>query len=457
MNNFKKNIRNLLLPASLYVPFTFYFLLFAVGGCLGYLWLVQNPITPDTLYSHLFSLLLQVAAWFLGIVLLLALLTAAVPLVYFFAAKKSGRVGFVINTAGVLKNKAGLQQQGIYIKINPIIKPFLGFIKMRLKYDGTYSNKFLLANRSQNKLISTTLEGDYTWKLPEIKEYHIDRVVVYFEDFFQFFSFVVSLPIKEHFYTPPAFKKADGFSISPRKTEDTDKRIDELKKVEGEVINYKNFENNDDVRRIVWKIYARNKELVVRIPEILDPYASQAYLYASFFTSFNTGGNRTVDIYFLNYYKTILWAVYQKLSEQGFDIRYMADQRNHSSTFINEEKAVEYAVSTSNWQTEKDLRSYVNIKDASVVVLSSLSDVAQAQELLQAATGNTWFVLVRLSKSLNRTYLVGLLQWLFIQQEKSDLEKYKTGWELSLLRPKVTQNEKKLTALFSTHEKTIVI
>jgi len=457
MNNFKKNIRNLLLPVGLYVPFTFYFLLFAVGGCIGYLWLMQKPVMPDTLYGNLLSLFLRITVWLISVLLVLALLTTVIPLVYLLIVKKRNTVNFTLNTSGVYKNAGGLQQQGIYIKIAPILKPFLGFIKLRIKYDGQYSTKFSLAKRGQNRIISTILEGDYTWKLPEIKEYHIDKVVVYFEDFFQFFSFVVTLPIKEHFYTPPAFKKAEGFSISPRKTEDTNNRIDELKKVEGEVINYKNFENNDDVRRIVWKIYARNKELVVRIPEILDPYASQAYLYASFFSNFNTGGNRTVDIYFLNYYKTILWAVYQKLSEQGFDIRYMPDQRNHASTFINEEKAVEFAVSTSNWQTEKDLRSYVNIKEASVVVLSSLSDVAQAQELLQAARGNTWFVLVRLSKSLNRTYLVGLLQWLFIQQEKSDLEKYKTGWELSLLRPKVTQNEKKLAALFSTHEKTIVI
>ena len=34
----------------------------------------------------------------------------------------------------------------------------------------------------------------------------------------------------------------------PRKTEDTATRIEEIKKVEGEHINYKNFESNDDVQ-----------------------------------------------------------------------------------------------------------------------------------------------------------------------------------------------------------------
>ena len=88
--------------------------------------------------------------------------------------------------------------------------------------------------------------------------------------------------------------------------------------MEGEYLNYKNFENNDDVSRIVWKIYAKNKELVVRIPEIMDPYASHVYLYASFFTSFNVAGSTPVEVPFLNYYKAMIWTLYQNLVKQGF-------------------------------------------------------------------------------------------------------------------------------------------
>jgi len=458
MNNLTKNIRNQLLPASFFVPFTFYFLLFAVGGLLLYRLLGQQQSAPGTSFSEIFALLLKITEWFIGIAMGLALLTTLVSLLYFLVQKHNGHVVFFINASNTAKASQGNQQQGVHIQISPVLKPLLGFVKLRLKYDGEkYSHKFLLAERSRKKIISTTLEGDYTWNLPEIKEYHIEKLIVYFEDFFQFFSFTVTLPVNTHFYTPPPSENSKNFNISPRKTEDTETRIEELKKVEGEFINYKNFENNDDVRRIVWKIYARNKQLVVRIPEILDPYASEAYLYASFFNEFSHNTNGTVDIYFLNYYKTIVWAVYQKLSQQGFDIRYVPDQHNHSTTFINEQKAVEYNISTSNWQTEKDVKTYVNMKDASVVVITSLTDAGQADELLQASTGNTWFVLVRLTKSLDRSYLVGLIQWLFVQQEKNDLEKYKTNWHLSLLRPKIVQNEKKLATLLSKYEKTIVI
>jgi len=457
MDNTYKNIRNRLLPVSFFVPFTFYFILFAVGGYIAYYLLAEQKMLPDTLYSDLFYLFLRITTWFLAIVLGLALVITLTSFLYFLAQKKRNRIKFFINAAPVVKSGQGYQKQGMYIKIEPVLKPFLGFVKLRIKYDGKYTEKFSLAHRSQKKIISNTLEGDYTWHLPEIKEYHIEKLVIYFEDYFQFFSFTVSLPVIDHFYTPPAQQNADSFAISPRRTEETDTRIEELKRVEGEIINYKNFESNDDVRRIVWKIYARNKELVVRIPEILDPYASQAYLYASFFDIFKNSYNSTVDIYFLNYYKTILWAVYQKLAKQGFEIRYISDVQNPGAAFISDEKAVEYSISTGKWQTEKDLKTYVNMKDASVVVITSLSDAQQVEELLGASTGSTFFVLVRLSKSLQRSYLLGLIQWLFIQQEKNELEKYRTNWQLSLARPKITQNEKKLENILSKYDKTIVI
>jgi len=211
------------------------------------------------------------------------------------------------------------------------------------------------------------------------------------------------------------------------------------------------------VRRIVWKIYAKNKDLVVRIPEILDPYASHAYMYISFFNNFDIAGNATAEIFFLNYYKSVVWAVYQKLGKEGFEVRYIADQQTPNHYFDDEQQAVQYNITTSNWQKEKDLKSFVNAKDASVVVLSSLCNANEAHELFNNRAAGTVFVLVRLSKSLQHSYLASLLQWLFIKQEKNDVEMYKANWRLSLLRPKVVQNEKKLEAIFAKHDKVLII
>ena len=84
-------------------------------------------------------------------------------------------------------------------------------------------------------------------------------------------------------------------------------------------------------------------------------------------------------------------------------------------------------------------------KDASVIVLSSLCRVEDVAALLENQNGYTMFVFIKLSNSLQSSYLISLLQWIFIQQEKNELEVYKTDWRLSLLRSKVVENEKNKT------------
>jgi hypothetical protein len=80
--------------------------------------------------------------------------------------------------------------------------------------------KFLLVEERQKKIFSTKFFGNYQWQLPEIKEYHVEKLIVYFEDFFQFFSFTISLPVQDRFHTHP-FAPLSENTTSPRKTEDT--------------------------------------------------------------------------------------------------------------------------------------------------------------------------------------------------------------------------------------------
>jgi hypothetical protein len=456
MRRLIKNIRGILQPAVFFVPITYYFFLFAVALAIANAWLSSRELIPDNSFTDIFKLLVKTGAWFLIAIIGLALLSVFISFIIFVLKKKRNNIRFSVSTTGI--SGAENPAQKIHVSISPILKPFLGFIKLRLQYDGkNYSDKFALVEATHNKVISFSYAGGYRWNLPQIKEYHVEKLILYFEDFFQFFSFTVALPVQDRFHTHPFSPQVEDFTISPRKTEETTTRIEELKKVEGEYLHYKNFEDNDDVRRIVWKIYAKNKDLVVRIPEILDPYASHAYMYVSFFNNFEIGGNATAEIFFLNYYKSVIWAIYQKLCKEGFDVKYIADQKTPLRHFNEEQQAVQYTITTSNWQNDRDVKSFADMKDASVIVLSSLCSVADAEALFNNRAGSTVFVLVRLSKSLHRSYLISLLQWLFIQQEKNDVEVYKTNWRLSLLRPKVLRNEKRLEAVFARHDKILII
>ena len=451
-----KNIRGVAQPAVFFIPFTFYFVLFAVALALAGYWVNTRSLIPGNSFADVFKLLLKAGAWFLVIILSVAFISVILPFILFVVKKRKNAIDVSIKTAVVSNNNEPVQK--IHINVSPVLKPLLGFIKLRLHYDEElYSRKFLLAEERQKKFFTTHFAGDYQWQLPEIKEYHVEKLIVYFEDFFQFFSFTVSLPVQDRFHTHPFAPPAKEIQLSPRKTEDTATRIEELKRVEGEYLNYKNFEDNDDVRRIVWKIYAKNKELVVRIPEVLDPYASHAYIYPSFYNSFDITGNTTVEIFFLNYYKTMLWSIYQQLNKQGYALKFVQDQQTPSKHFNEALQAIQYAITTSNWQKEKDLKAFVNSKDASIIILSSLCNADDVQKLLDASSSGTVFVFVKLSKSLHHTYFISFIKWIFVQAEKNELEVYKSKWRLSLLRPKIVQNEKNIEAILAKYNKTIVI
>lgn len=464
MNKHIQNIRQSLRLISFYIPFTWYFVLFVAGCTIAYLSLKNQPVVPDTSYADIYLLLISIAIWFCIILVALALITVIVSYIFFLVKKRKG-VEFNIETKQQPSRKKEHKKKQLFtlaentdkaivqLYLHPVLRPFLGFIKMRLEYDeGNFSHKFSVAERSQKKFINTTIDGVYQWSLPEIKEYRIERAIIYFEDFFQFFSLASSVVTSNRFYTHPFDESSKNIDILPRKTEDTNTRIEELRRVEGEYINYKSFENNDDVRRIVWKIYAKNKELVVRIPEILDPYASHIYLYASFFSVFDTQASDVVQIPFLNFYKIIVWSIYRQLTQSGFEVKYIPDQEVAQQYAGDEQQQVKYIISTSKWHKEKDLQNFVRLRDASMVLIHSLSDVEQVKEMVDEYGKEISFVFIPLTESLKGQNIGDWVQWLFVQQEKDETAIYRTNWSLSLLRPKILQNEKKLRKILEKND-----
>ncbi len=457
MSKANGNINMGLKKVGFFLPVTWYGFLFMAAVYICYRWLGTQQQQPDSSFGDIFALLIRVATWFIVAVLALALLSVLLSYLFFLFKKKKQQAEFSIETV-TGKTSGRRRLQVLRMALQPVLKPLLGFVKLRIQYDEEhFSDKFSLVERAFNKLINTRLEGTYNWPLPEIKEYKLKNVIIYFEDFFQFFSLAIQIPANSRFYTQPFEKTKDIFDASPRKTEDTNTRIEEIKRIEGEYLNYKNFEDNDDVRRIVWKIYAKNKELVVRIPEILDPYASHMYLYASFFSSYDIEGNEVVNIPFLNYYKTVLWSVYQQLVKKGFDVKYIPDQvlPLHHST--DEQQNVRYNISTSRWQTDKDLLSFVKTNEAAMVVVSSLSNAEEVAQLAERYGDEIVIVFVRLSNGLRKQYVTDWLQWVFIQQEKNDLAVYRTRWSVSTLKSKMLRNEKKIKAILEKYNKPVTV
>jgi hypothetical protein len=451
-----RNIGLSLKRISFYIPFTLYFLLFSVNFLIAYKWLQHRSKLPDSSYKDIFTLLLSMALWAAVILLGFCLLTAGISFFIFWRSKKRGKVLFDLKILDSDNPQHKLQT--VSIKLTPVLKPLLGFLKIRLNYDQVnYSGKFYLLQPGNDKLFNPSLEGVYHWDLPEIKEYRLEKAIIYFEDFFHFFSLALPVYAQSGFHTVPGVMNFKTLKTVPRKTEDTSVRIEELRRVEGELINYKNFESNDDVRRIVWKIYAKNKELVVRIPEIVDPYASHIYLYASFYSQFLPEDNEVIRVPFLNYYKTLCWSVYKQLLKKGLEVRFIPDQTIPLHSFSSEEERIRYSISVSAWQKSADLKSYIKPGDASVIMISSLSDKDQVKELIDRYGNEISFVFVPLTESLSRPFFASWIKWLFVQEEKDKASVYRTNWSLSLIRRRVEQNEHDISELLKEFERSTIL
>ncbi|RYZ20419.1 MAG: DUF58 domain-containing protein, partial [Sphingobacteriales bacterium] len=263
-------------------------------------------------------------------------------------------------------------------------RPFLGFIKGRLYYDGyKMTDKFTLASNRRNpqKFWRDGVGGKNAIELPDIKEYSIEGGFVYFEDMLRLFSIPVKQTVKGHFYQAPQTVSLEERESQPRKTEDTETRIEQLRRVDGEYLNYKDFESGDDVRRVVWKVYAKNRELVVRVPEIFDPYASHVYLYASFHTSLKQTGN-DFSAEMLNYYKNRVWSVFETLAQKDFEVRFIADQQLNIAEQSSTGEYVKQVISNSGWHADRDLAEYFDPRYGSVLCISSFNDPEELRQIM---------------------------------------------------------------------------
>ena len=446
---------NRIKQAAFFIPFTIYFVVFAIALYAVYKLIANNQQETGSSFSDIFNLLFSVATWFTCAMIFISLFSVIFSYAYFLYIKRKKGIQFKISTD--IKESELHKKQTVRLILDPVLKPLLGFVKLRLLYDKQhYSHKFSLLEKNNKQLITTRIDGVYYWTLPEIKEYHVTQAVVYFEDIFQFFSFAVKLPAKNQFFTQPSLKEINTMNALPRKTEETNTRIEHMRKVEGEYLNYKNFENNDDVRRIVWKIYAKNKELVVRIPEIMDPYASHIYLYASFFSDFEVDDNSAIQVPFLNYFKTMIWSFYQNFVKQGLEVKYIPDQEVANNNRDDLQQWVKYGISTSKWHKEKSLKSYVKTSDASVVIISSLSNVNEVKELVDHFGSAITIIFIKLSDAFKKQNLIDWVQWLFVENLKDDIAVHKRNWAVSTMRMKIRENEKKLEAVVGEASRTLV-
>lgn len=434
-----------------YLPFTLNTLIYGLVAYIAYRILYQ-PLQKDevTPFRPFVILMGKIVFWFLLALVILSVLSTIVSWLYYLWLKNSKQykleVSFTTESVKGKKNKLFLNAA-----INGVYRPLLGFVKGRLFYDNkqmTDTFTLLSNKRKEKSLLRAAITGRSRMELPDIKEYELKGGFVFFEDMLQVCRLTVAQPISGHFSQPPVLKEDDDREVYPKKTETMDIRIEQLRRVEGEYLNYKDFESGDDVRRIVWKVYAKSGELVVRMPEMFEPYASHLYFYASFQN--NLKQQWLSEGYYkemLNYYKNYVWTVYDTLSKKEWALRYIPDQHFNIPEHLNDLEKTSRIISNSDWNNEKTLQQYFNPKNGTVLCISSLTDIQELQTLLNQADSSTVIYFVKLSGVFRHFAPLTLLKRLLLLPPKDRLNKLRATWLFSPLRLQILKREKEIEAL----------
>lgn len=431
-----------------YFPFTINTLLCVLAAWLGYKLLYTSPSAENPEPFRPFIILMgKVVFWFIIVLIAASVLSTIISwLYYIWLRSKSGntlQLEFITQSKNGRKNKLYMDAMLYGAK-----RPLLGFIKGRLFYnDHVMTDKFsLLSNkRKENGFWPIAVSGRSRVDLPDIKEYQLKGGFVYFNDMLHLFSLAVPQAVKGEFQQPPVLKKKDEKEVSPKKTEDTDIRIDQLRRVDGDYLNYKDFESGDDVRRIVWKIYARNRELVVRIPERFEPFASHLYFYASFHADVKTqwlGESYLKEM--LNYYKNNIWTVYDALAAKEWAMRYIADQNFNLPESLSDREKTSKVISNSGWHKDKGLLEYFDTKQGTVLCISSLTDTDELQEILDQCNESTVIYFVKLSRTFRHFVAWSWFKRLIFLPPKDRLNKLRSRWTFSPMRFKIQKREQEI-------------
>lgn len=430
-----------------YFPFTWHTVGVAIVSFILYkiLYLRPNPKLEEPLpFLPLILLLAKVAAVFVLSIITFSILSALGCWLYFLWVKK--------HKGNPLQLKFTLQHTNhqpttllLEAELETAIRPFLGFIKSRLLYDdGQLSPVFkLLSNKKDTSRFWLKAKiGNAYLQLDDTKEYELKGGFIYFQDMLHLVSFASAQQVSGQFYQPPTLKAVPEMTVYPKQTTTNDVRIEQLKRVEGDYLNYKDFEAGDDVRRIVWKLYAKNRDLVVRVPERFEPFASHVYFYASFYAAENR--SQLSNSFFkelLNYYKNSVWTVYDTLAKKEWELRYVPDQQftiPEQATIADKNARI---ISNSYWHQEVSLQAYFNPSKGAVLCISSFTDTKALQELLAICDTSTVVYLVKCSQVFKQSLPLHFIKRLLFLPPEDRLYKTRVNWLFSPMRVAVKKKE----------------
>jgi len=324
----------------------------------------------------------------------------------------------------------------------PALRPLLGTVQARLVFAGKRISESVILDTNVPRprhLWRQGIRGTGQTLLHDRGIYDVEKVMISFCDMLGLLSLPTTIPFTQQLYTLPQPLIAKNVKAQPHSTEERKHRIEIPKRVEGEYVNYKEFETGDNIQRIVWKIYAKSGQLVVRIPEIKDPYASHLYLYVSFFHGFNMKEG-AFETELLNSYKDLARNLFEAVQKNGYDVRIPQDQEIPKLAGLGDKKIKLFQITAASWQNKNAPSTYVKYNKAAFVCLSSLTPANEIEVIARNLAPAIPLVIVKLSSAIPSPFQMKIKD-IFFRPEKKPTDKLRQPWLLSSLRKTLQHNE----------------
>ena len=431
---------------SAFTFFRWQFLLLLIGGYAVFQYLKSSFKDAGVAEWPRVEVWMKILFWSATYLGILSIVTLLISYIFFRVRESQGRIKIVLNMPEGKTPEAGKVK--IEIVAANVLRPLLGFIEVRLLFPEWNLSENILLSENRNGFFRPikTIAGSGKIDLHHRGRHQAEEVQILFTDMLRLITLPVTLHSANKLLTLPRELKKEEFNIFPSATEEEDVRIPIPKRIQGELLNYKDFESGDDIRRIVWKIYARSGELVVRVAETRDPYASHVYIAAGFFNSLIDEFDLEAGRELLNFYKDYLRQVYSAVSANNPKVKFIYDQDFNSDEADGQLSVNMLYIATAQWQEEsKPFESLVQPKTA-VVCLSSATDASEIVVLLEHLPAHIPVIVFALSTCVEAKALPQIRK-IFFKDDSDPLQELKSGWWASPLRRKLKLNEQKIQGL----------
>lgn len=409
-----------------------FFLLLAIAG-FAYYWLNHHAALQGD--SARVQVILSIIALVIcAIVLLFGIITCVGPYLTLWFKKRILETDELEREDIIKINFKKMNPTPGYVetevRIYGIRKPPLGFARVRIVFEDETQSEDLLLNQSikENGRRAGMMARKALW-LPNIRDYRIRCSIIHFEDFFHLFS----LPYRETenigVFTEPPKTEEEPIDISTHKSEEPVLKVVQHKFAKGELLDYKKYAPGDDVRRIIWKNYARSRELTVRIHDRTFPYVSHINVLVSFYDG-APPRNQPLELkdFLLDIYKEKIRQVVDSILEQGYTVQYLPDQKLADHYQLEEYERILYQISACRWQQNLPVEQYIKENyhklrgGSNLLMFSSLCPFQQVQNLDNRPFEDLNVCYYNASRTLKKSRPPALLKRIFLIDTFDPLE-----------------------------------